>query len=119
MLVRPDGSFVSPTNPAHRGETLIAYVTGMGATTPAIATNSLPAPGSSPAIQGTIIVGMNGGGVPLMAATLSPDLVGVETVSFMVPATTPSGKTSTFSVGIIPPGSSTPFYSTVGFFPVQ
>ncbi len=118
VLVRPDGSFVSPTNPAHAGETLIAYVTGMGATTPAIATNSLPAPGSSPAVQGTIIVGMNGGGVPLVASALSPDLVGVETVSFMVPTNTQSG-TSTFSVGIIPPGSSTPYYSNIGFFPVQ
>jgi uncharacterized protein (TIGR03437 family) len=118
VLVRPDGSFVSPTNPAHRGETLIAYVTGMGATTPAVATNSLPAPGSSPAIQGTIIVGMNGGGVPLVASTLSPDLVGVETVSFMVPTTTQTG-TSSFSVGIVPPGSSTPYYSNAGFFPVQ
>jgi uncharacterized protein (TIGR03437 family) len=118
VLVRPDGSFVSPSNPAHRGETLIAYVTGMGATTPAIATNSLPVPGSSPAIQGTIIVGMNGGGVPLVASTLSPDLVGVETVTFMVPTATPTG-TASFSVGIVPSGSSTPFYSIAGFFPVQ
>ena len=118
VLVRPDGSFVSPSNPAHRGETLIAYITGIGATTPAIATNSLPSPGSSPAIQGTIIVGMNGGGVPLVASALSPDLVGVETISFMVPTTTQTG-TSSFSVGIIPPGGSTPFYSNVGFFPVQ
>jgi uncharacterized protein (TIGR03437 family) len=118
VLVRPDGSFVSPSNPAHRGETLIAYVTGMGATTPAVATNSLPAPGSSPAIQGTIIVGMNGGGVPLISSTLSPDLVGVETVSFTVPTSTQTG-TSSFSVGIVPPGSSTPFYSNVGLFPVQ
>jgi uncharacterized protein (TIGR03437 family) len=118
VLVRSDGSFVSPTNPAHKGETLIAYVTGMGMTAPAIATNSLPVPGSSPAIQGTIIVGMNGGGVPLIASSLSPDLVGVETVSFMVPATTQSGN-STFSVGIVPAGSSTPYYSNAGFFPVQ
>jgi uncharacterized protein (TIGR03437 family) len=118
VLVRPDGSFVSPTNAAHRGETLIAYLTGMGANTPALATNSLPAPGSSPTFQGTIIIGMNGAGVPMVAATVSPDLVGVETVSFTVPAATPSGN-STFSVGIIPQGSSTAYYSSLGIFPVQ
>jgi len=118
VLVRPDGSFVSPTNPAHRGETLVAYLTGMGANTPALATNALPAQGSSPTFQGTIIIGMNGGGVPMVAATVSPDLVGVETVSFIVPTTTPSGN-STFSVGVLPSGSSTAYYSTLGLFPVQ
>jgi uncharacterized protein (TIGR03437 family) len=118
VLVRPDGSFVSPTNPAHRGETLIAYLTGMGPNTPALATNALPAPGSSPTFQGTIIIGMNGGGVPMVAATVSPDLIGVETVSFVVPTATQSGN-STFSVGVIPSGSSTAYYSTLGLFPVQ
>ncbi len=118
VLERPDGSFVSPANPAHRGETLIAFVTGMGATVPAVATNALPAPGSSPAIQGQIIVGMSGNGVPLVGSAVSSDLVGVETVSFVVPTTTASGN-STFSIGIIPTGGSTPFYSNVGFFPVQ
>lgn len=119
VLERPDGSFVSPTNPAHPGETLIAYVTGLGPTAPAVATNSLPAPGSNPAIQGTVIVGMNGQGVELMGTSVSPDLVGVETVSFVVPSTTPAGN-STFSVGVLYPSSgSTVYYSNVGMFPVQ
>jgi hypothetical protein len=61
---------------------------------------------------------MNGGGVPMVAATVSPDLIGVETVSFVVPTATQSGN-STFSVGVIPSGSSTAYYSTLGLFPVQ
>lgn len=118
VLERPDGSFVSPTNPAHRGETLIAYVTGLGTTSPSVATNGLPAPGSNPTIQGTIIVGMDGQGVPLVGSSVSTDLVGVETVSFMVPSTVAPGN-STFSIAVIPPGSSTPYYSNEGIFPVQ
>ncbi len=118
VLERPDGSFVSATNPAHRGETLIAYVTGLGATSPSVTTNALPAPGSSPSVLGTIIVGMNGQGVPLNSASVSTDLVGVETVSFVVPSSTSSGN-STFSIGVLPQGSSTVYYSQVGVFPIQ
>jgi uncharacterized protein (TIGR03437 family) len=118
VLERPDGSFVGPSNPARHGETLIAYVTGMGATSPSLATNSLPAPGSTPAIQGTIIVGMNGNGVPLVGSSVSPDVVGLETVSFVVPSNTPSGN-STFSITVIPQGSSKGYNSSLGFFPVQ
>ncbi len=118
VLERPDGSFVSPTNPAHRGEVLVAFVTGMGATSPSINTNSLPAPGSTPSIQGTIIVGMNGGGVPLSGSAASADIVGVQTVSFVVPSTTQSGN-STFSIGVIPTGGSQTYNSGLGIFPVQ
>ena len=41
VLERPDGSFVGHGNPGRQGETLIAYVTGLGPTSPAVATNSL------------------------------------------------------------------------------
>ena len=36
VAVRPDGSQVSPTNPAQRGENIQLYVTGLGQATPAI-----------------------------------------------------------------------------------
>jgi uncharacterized protein (TIGR03437 family) len=118
VLERPDGSFVSPANPAHAGETLIAFVTGLGATTPAVATNALPAPGSNPVVQGTVVVGMNGGGVPLNGTAESSDIVGVETVSFVVPSSTPAGN-ATFSVTVIPQGSSKGYNSALGIFPVH
>jgi uncharacterized protein (TIGR03437 family) len=119
VLERPDGSFVGPTNPAHKGETLIAYVTGLGPTAPSIATNALPAPGSTPTIQGQIIPGLNGNGAPFMSAAVSTDLIGVQTVSFVVPSNTVSGN-ATFSIGVLyPAGGSSVFYSNVGVFPVQ
>lgn len=119
VLERPDGSFVSPTNPAVKGETLIAYVTGLGPTTPSVATNALPAPGSKATLQGTVIVGLNGQGIPSAGTALSSDLVGVQTVSFTLPSSTPSG-TSGFSIGVLyPTGGSTIYYSYLGKFPVQ
>jgi uncharacterized protein (TIGR03437 family) len=120
VLERPDGSFVSATNPARSGETVIAYVTGLGPTSPAVATNSLPVPNSTAKVQGTVIVGINGQGVNYISATLTPDLVGVYEVAFQVPSSVPSGSTAGFSIGILPQGSTGPvYYSTLGMFPVQ
>jgi uncharacterized protein (TIGR03437 family) len=119
VLERPDGSFVSPTNPGRRGETLIAYVTGLGPTTPAVATNSLPVPGSTAAVQGTVIVGVNGNGASLISATLTPDIVGVYEVAFVVPSSVASGTNTDFSIGVLPQGTSKVYYSTLGYFPVQ
>lgn len=119
VLERPDGSFVSASNPAHRGEQLIAFVTGIGPTAPSVGTNALPAPGSNPTVQGTVIVGIDGNGAPFVGAAVSPDIVGVETVTFVVPSTIPAG-TATFSIGMLYPSSgSTVYYSGLGMFPVQ
>jgi uncharacterized protein (TIGR03437 family) len=119
VLERPDGSFVSPTNPARRGETLIAYVTGLGPTSPAVATNALPVPGSMDTVQGTVIVGINGAGANLISASLSPDIIGAFEVAFQVPSSVASGTNASFSIGVLPPGSSSVNYSSLGFFPVQ
>ena len=119
VMVRPDGSYVSLTNPARRGETEVAYVTGLGMTSPAVNTTALPVPGGAPSmVLGTVIPGMNGGGLPLVSAQLSEDLPGVYLVSFQIPSTEAQGN-NTFSVGIIPSGGSTPYYSAPVTVPVQ
>jgi uncharacterized protein (TIGR03437 family) len=123
VLERPDGSFVSPANPGRRGETLIAYVTGLGPTTPAVATNSLPVPGSNATVQGNVIVGIavNGSasGESPISASLTQDIVGVYLVAFQVPSSIPSGSSVGFSVGVVPQGSSSVYNSILGTFPVQ
>jgi len=123
VLERPDGTFVSPTNPGRRGETLIAYVTGLGPTTPAVATNSLPVPGSNATVQGTVTVGIafNGSasGESPISASLTQDIVGVYLVAFQVPSGVPSGTNVGFDISVLPQGSSTVYYSTLGTFPVQ
>ncbi len=118
VVERPDGSFVSSSNPARRGEQLIAFVTGLGPTTPAAATNALPAPGTPATVNGTVIVGMTGQGIPLIGAQLSPDLIGVYMVAFQIPSSIAAGN-NTFSIGIIPAGSTTAYYSATMLLPVQ
>jgi len=119
LLVRPDGSFVSVTNPARRGETVVAYVTGLGVTSPSVATGSVPVPGTVATVLGTVIPGMAGGGPQLVSAQLSEDLPGVYVVAFQVPTNISPGNNVTFSIGIIPVGGSTAFYSATTKVNVQ
>jgi uncharacterized protein (TIGR03437 family) len=119
ILIRPDGSFVTLTNPARRGEDIVALATGLGPTTPSVATNSVPSPGSVAAPQGTVVVGMNGVGVPLIGAKRSEDLPGVFLVTFRIPSDMATGNNVSFSIGVIPQGATTAFYSAPTRIPVQ
>ncbi len=118
-VLRPDGTWVSPSNPARRGETLVAFATGLGPSDQSIATNALPVPGSSASPTSQIIVGMAGAGVPFISANLSPDLIGVWEVTFQVPGSAPSGNNVTFSISVVPAGSTTPISSGTTSIPVQ
>jgi uncharacterized protein (TIGR03437 family) len=118
VVVRPDGSFVHSGNPARKGENLVALVTGLGSSIPTVSSNSVAAPNSVTAPQGTVVVGMAGRGVPLVSAQLSPDMVGVWLVTFTVPSDAPTGN-ATFSVSVIPPAASAPISSGSAIIPVQ
>ena len=119
VLVRPDGSFVSLANPARRGETEVAYVTGLGTTSPVVGTSSVPAPSSSATVAGTVIAGMSGQGVPVSYARLSEDLPGIYVVAFQIPSDMATGDNVTFSVGVIPVGGSSAVNSNAVKVPVQ
>jgi hypothetical protein len=69
--------------------------------------------------RGTVVVGMAGRGVPLVSAQLSQDIVGVWLVTFTIPNDVPTGNNVTFSVSVIPAGSSTPIPSATTNIPVQ
>jgi len=100
VAVRPDGSFVSIENPARRGEIIRAYTTGLGPVSPAIATNSIPVPGTDSNVLGQVIVGINNAGTRLVSARLAPNLIGVYEVAFEVPSDAPAGNDVVFSVGV-------------------
>jgi uncharacterized protein (TIGR03437 family) len=118
VVIRPEGSFVTPTNPARRGENLTALVTGLGPSIPVVGTNSVAAPGSITAPQGTVVVGMAGRGVPLISAQMSPDQVGVWLVQFTVPTDIATGN-QTFSISVVPTGSSSSVSSGSALIPIQ
>ncbi len=116
IFLRPDGTFVTQANPARKGDTIIAYVTGLGPATPAVGTNALPLPTAISMANNTLVIGIANQGIPLISAQLSPDLVGVYLVSFQVPTTEASGS-QVFSVGVTLGGQN--YYSRGASIPIQ
>jgi uncharacterized protein (TIGR03437 family) len=103
VVERPDGSFVTPDNPARGGETLRMFATGLGVTLPAVAgTDSLPPVGVDALVRAQVIVGVNNQGMQLISAKLSQDLIGVYIVDFKIPAyaNTPEGNNVILSLAV-------------------
>ncbi len=114
--VRPDGSHVSPTNPAHRGENIQLYITGLGQATPTIATG---APGvSDQTIVAPIVIGLNNSSVPIVSAVYGPGLIGIYVVTIQVPKDTRTGKHQ--PVGVIAHDSANKSYFAQNtYIPIQ
>ena len=104
VIIRPDGSFASLANPARGNETVRILVTGLGPTSPRMATGSVPVPGVDSLAAGDVIVGVNNGGAGPNTARVSPNLIGVYEVSLVVPSNAPSGNDIVLSVGVNVPG---------------
>jgi uncharacterized protein (TIGR03437 family) len=104
VIIRPDGSFASLANPARGNETVRIIVTGLGPTSPRMATGSVPVPGVDSLAASDVIVGVNNGGAGPNTARVSPNLIGVYEVSLVVPSNAPSGNDIVLSVGVNVPG---------------
>ena len=80
---RPNGSFVSPANPAVAGEVITMQVTGLGQVSPAAATNQVGVAGQN--VLAGVIVGVENNGTSLISAAYSPGQIGLYTVAFQIP----------------------------------
>jgi uncharacterized protein (TIGR03437 family) len=97
IIVKSDGSFVSPDNPAVRGENLTLYVSGLGAVTPATFTNRLGTGNQN--VAAPIVVGVNNAGNSgAYTATLSPTLIGVYQITFQLDANAAAGTNVPLSI---------------------
>lgn len=94
-----DGSYVTPSNLAHRGETYFLVATGLGQTTPPTTTNSAGIAGENVAAQ--VIVGVNNAGVPVTSAQYLAGSIGVYIVGFQIPATAPTGTNQPLAIGAL------------------
>ncbi len=116
LAVRPDGSYVSPSNPAQRGETILVYVTGLGQTTPATATGNAGVPGQ--VVAGSVVVGLNNAGVPLISANYAPGLVGVYVIALQVPIDTQTGPSQPLGV-VAFDAAGTAYFAQGSVLPIQ
>jgi uncharacterized protein (TIGR03437 family) len=91
IVLHSDGSLVDPEHPAHRGEVLRTYATGMGPLLPRPQTNQpAPAEGAAEPAQ-RLIVGVNHEGAVLLSAHYAEGMIGVEEIEFRIPPDVPSG----------------------------
>jgi uncharacterized protein (TIGR03437 family) len=119
VMVRPDGSFVSVENPARRGEIIRVYVTGLGATAPAVGTNAIAIPGTDSLVLGQLIVGVNNSGVRVVSARMAPTQIGIYEVAFQVDSNAATGNNIVLSVAINPTDGSPTQFSNGSKIPIQ
>jgi len=91
-IVRADNNqLVTPTNPIHTDDTIVIYLTGLGATSPAVE-DGMAAP-SSPLASALSMptVSLGGKGLNVLYAGLVPGYVGVYQINATVPFGVPQG----------------------------
>jgi uncharacterized protein (TIGR03437 family) len=93
-----DGSYVQPNNFARRGETYYMLVTGLGETTPTVATDDVGT-GSENVIFPTI-VSVNNSGIPVVSSQYWEGGVGVYIVGFQIPLNAPTGPAQNLAIGL-------------------
>jgi uncharacterized protein (TIGR03437 family) len=91
LVLHQDGSLVTPTAPAQRGELLTLYATGLGPTTPA-RPEGLAVP-ATPAylIQDTVTVQINNITYTPASSFAAPGQVGLDLIQFQIDSAAPSG----------------------------
>jgi len=88
-----DGELVTDSHPIHRkaNEALVIYTTGLGVTSPAVA-SGMPSPKNPLAIALTApTVTLGGASLPVLYYGLAPGEVGVYQINVSVPASVPAG----------------------------
>jgi uncharacterized protein (TIGR03437 family) len=110
ILVRSDGSLISAANPARPGDILRMFVTGLGQTSPNLATDEfdpLVLDSSNNwvpevlTVSAQLAVGVDNNGVLIVSQTYSDDMVGVYEVAFQVPENAATGNNSSpFAIGV-------------------
>jgi len=93
-----DGSYVTPSNFARRGETYYIVVTGLGQVNPAALTNSA---GAGQSVVLPVIVGVNNAGVAVVSAQYLPGFIGAYIVGFQIPINAPSGADQPLAVAVV------------------
>jgi uncharacterized protein (TIGR03437 family) len=115
IAIRSDGSYVTAANPARRGENIMIFLTGLGATKPVAVTGTV---GQGQAVAAPIVTGLNNVGIPSISAVLTPNLVGVYAVTFTVPATTTAGPAQPIGFIIYDANNNSTFAQST-FIPIQ
>jgi uncharacterized protein (TIGR03437 family) len=116
VVLHSNGSYVSPANPAIRGETLRYFVTSLGQTTPLASTTSAGV--ADQMVNNTLIVGVADAGVQVIGGKYVENFQGLYTVDFVVPETAPSGTQVKLNMAVVTSDGSA-YYSNASSFAIQ
>ena len=117
IVLRSDGSRVDLQHPAHPGETLRMFATGLGPMQPPVQTNQPGSADSDATPVQRLVVGFHAHGIPLISARYAPGMVGVAEVTFQLPPDAATGPDMTLSLAVLLDGK--PVYSNTTHLPVQ
>jgi uncharacterized protein (TIGR03437 family) len=116
LAVKADGSFVGPTNPAERGQTVRVLMTGLGQTSPALGTNRSGV--ANQTVTASLIGGINDAGVRVVKAETVFGQIGNYLVEIEIPADTAAGPYQSVAVAVILPSGELVF-SNGSFIPIR
>jgi uncharacterized protein (TIGR03437 family) len=98
VAVKDDGSLISSSNPAHPGDTIHVYTTGLGPVLPHVSTNQPGVPGQIPYFTPLVSLGATQmGGV---TADYAENMIGIFVVSFQIPSDQAAGATVPLKVSV-------------------
>ncbi|MBC8164468.1 MAG: hypothetical protein H7Y20_01205 [Bryobacteraceae bacterium] len=116
VATRPDGSYVSASNPARRGENVRIFATGLGQTSPATGTNRVGL--DNQPVAAALIVGVNNSGTRLVSAQSLAGTVGVYVITLEIPANTQTGPNQPIGLAVTRPDGQLEF-ANGAFLPIQ
>jgi uncharacterized protein (TIGR03437 family) len=86
LIQHADYTLVSEASPAKRGETVVIYLTGLGAVSPSIATGTAAPVNPLSVVSGPVAVYINGVPALITFQGLTPNLVALYQINVVVPA---------------------------------
>lgn len=99
IISAQNGEYVTPSNPAVRGQNYYVVVTGLGQTTPPMLTNNVSVAGQT--VATTMVVGVGNQGVPVLSASAYIDTFGAYLIEFQIPTTATPGTNIPFAVAAL------------------
>ena len=116
VLIRPDGSYVTPDNPAHRGEQIKMFATGLGQVSIPTGTGKAGVGGQT--VNATALVGVNNGGVRLISTEYMNGEIGLYIVTFEIPADTQTGTYQPLAL-VVAGTDGNSVFSNPSYLPIQ
>jgi uncharacterized protein (TIGR03437 family) len=97
IITDASGSPIGPSNPAHAGDVVVIYCTGLGAVTPSIG-DGQPTPPAYYTVQNPVTVMMGGQNASVLFAGLTPGFNGLYQINVTVPTGITAGDNVPVSV---------------------